>query len=119
MNEEQIINDEADSKVEDARQIEEGVPQTTTMAAENEEPLLFQTNFKPETPAETIRKSGLAYSAALALVGSVVFLLIIGWILDSLFGTAPWCLVGGILIGSALGFYQFFRITSQILKDDS
>ncbi len=116
MNEEQILNDEADSKIEEARQVEEGAPQTTTI--ENE-PLLFQTNFKPETPAETIRKSGLAYSAALALVGSVVFLLIIGWILDSLFGTAPWCLVGGIVVGSALGFYQFFRITSQILKNDS
>ncbi len=116
MNEEQLINDEAKSKVEEARQAGDEVKQ----AAESEEPLLFQTNFKPDTPAETIRKSGMAYSAALALVGSVVFLLIIGWILDSLFVvTKPWCLVGGIVVGSALGFYQFFRITSQIHKNDS
>ncbi len=116
MNEEQVINDEAESKVEEAQTAEEEI----SAANEREEPLLFQTNFKPETPAETIRKSGLAYSAALALVGSVVFLMIIGWILDSLFVvTKPWCLVGGILIGSALGFYQFFKMTSQILKNDS
>jgi ATP synthase protein I len=105
MNEEEILKDEAETKVEEAKQA-------------RDEPLLFQANFKPETPAETIRKSGLAYSAALALVGSVVFLLIIGWVLDSFLGTSPWCLVGGIVLGSIIGFYQFFKITSQILKND-
>jgi F0F1-type ATP synthase assembly protein I len=105
INEEEILKDEADTKVEEAKRA-------------IDEPLLFQTSFTPETPSETIRKSGLAYSAALALVGSVVFLLIIGWILDSFLGTSPWCLVGGIVIGSVLGFYQFFKITSQILKND-
>jgi F0F1-type ATP synthase assembly protein I len=105
MNEEEILKDEADSKVEEAKKVEN-------------EPMLFQSSFTPETPAETIRKSGLAYSAAAALVGSVVFLLLIGWVLDSFLGTSPWCLVGGIIIGSVLGFYQFFKITSQILKND-
>ena len=106
MNEEEILKDEAETKVEEAKHA-------------REEPLLFQSSFTPETPAETIRKSGLAYSAALALVGSVVFLLIIGWIVDSLLVvTSPWGMVGGILIGSGLGFYQFFKITSQILKND-
>lgn len=94
-------------------------------SAENQ----FETNRKndystlpatpPESQSETIRKSGLAYSAALALGGSVIFLLIVGWILDSFFGTAPWCLLGGIITGSALGFYQFFRITSKIFKKDA
>lgn len=105
MNEEEILKDEADSKVEEAKKVEN-------------EPMLFQSSFTPETPAETIRKSGLAYSAAAALIGSVVFLLLIGWVLDSFLGTKPWCLVGGIIIGSVLGFYQFFKITSQILKND-
>ena len=105
MDEEEIFKEEAEKKVEEAKQ------------AENE-PLLFQSSFTPETPAETIRKSGLAYSAALALVGSVVFLLIIGWILDSFLGTSPWCLVGGIVLGSVIGFYNFFKITSEILKND-
>ena len=72
---------------------------------------------KPESFAETSRKSGLAMSAAIALFGSVVFLLIIGWFADLLLGTSPWGIVGGIVIGSLIGFFQFFRMTSQILKD--
>ena len=109
MQDEEILKDEAESKVEEAKR-------ATATTAENE-PLLFQSSFTPETPGETIRKSGLAYSAALALVGSVVFMLIIGWVLDSFLGTSPWCLVGGIVLGSAIGFYQFFKITSEILKN--
>ncbi len=105
MNEEQILNEEAKAKIEE-------------VVKAQDEPLLFQSSFKPESPGETIRKSGMAYSAALALVGSVIFMLLIGWILDSFLGTAPWCLLGGIVIGSAIGFYQFFRITSQIHKKD-
>ena len=72
---------------------------------------------KPESFAETSRKSGLAMSAAIALFGSVVFLLIIGWFADLLLGTSPWGIVGGIVLGSIIGFFQFFRTTSQILKN--
>ncbi|MGI9035582.1 MAG: AtpZ/AtpI family protein [Pyrinomonadaceae bacterium] len=103
MNEEEILNDEAERRVDEA-------------VKADSEPMLFQTSFKPESQAETIRKSGLAYSAGLALAGSVIFLLIIGWILDSFLGTSPWCLLGGIVLGSIIGFFQFFRLTSKILK---
>ena len=107
INEEEILNDEAAKKVSEA---------VETNNETNGEPLLFQSSFKPESQAETARKSGLAYSAALVLAGSVIFLLIIGWILDSFLGTSPWCLVGGIVLGSIIGFYQFFTLTSKILK---
>jgi hypothetical protein len=70
----------------------------------------------PESYAETVRKSGLAWSAGIAFFGSVVFLMIIGWIADVLLGSSPWGIVGGIVVGSLLGFVQFFRITSQIFK---
>jgi F0F1-type ATP synthase assembly protein I len=45
-------------------------------------------------------------------------MLIIGWLLDSFLGTSPWCLIGGIVLGAVIGFYQFFKLTSQILKND-
>lgn len=83
----------------------------------NEAPMLFQTAYQPETQAETMRKSGLAYAAAITLFGSVIFMLIIGWFADLLLGSWPWGIVVGIVLGSLIGFFQFFRLTSQILKN--
>lgn len=72
--------------------------------------------FEPDSDLDTFRRSGMAWSAAIALFGSVVFMLTIGWIADVLLGSSPWGKVVGIVIGSAVGFLQFFRITSHILK---
>ena len=102
--------DSPDSEVVFNFRMEETPPKT------DDKPM-FQTNFKPESPAETIRKSGLAYAAGITLFGSIAFLLIIGWFADLLFGTSPWGIVVGIVLGSIVGFFQFFRITSQILKN--
>lgn len=72
--------------------------------------------FEAEPAAETFRKTGLAWSAGIALFGSVVFMLVLGWLADLLLGSSPWGIVAGIVIGSVIGFVQFFRITSQILR---
>ena len=74
-------------------------------------------DFKPPSKAETIRQSGLAWSAGVIFFGSIVFTMILGWFADLLLGTSPWGLVGGIVLGSIIGFIQFFRITSQIFKN--
>lgn len=100
----------ADPKVEDVYSITGGEP-------EAQKETVFQSNFTPESPAETVRKSGLAYAAAITLVGAVVFMLVIGWFVDLLIGSSPWGVVGGIILGSVIGFYQFFRLTSQIHKN--
>ena len=100
-------------------------PPTSQMANETfvappqteSETTLFQTDYKPDSTAATIRKSGLAYAAAIMLFSSVVFMLIIGWIFDWLLGTSPWGIVVGIAVGAIIGFYQFFRLTSQIIND--
>ena len=44
-------------------------------------------------------------------------MLFLGWGADLLLGSSPWGLVGGIVIGSIIGFIQFFRITSQIFNN--
>ena len=63
---------------------------------------------------ETNRKSGLAYGAALVLFSSVISFCAVGWLLDRWFGTKPWLLVMGIVLGAIAGFYQFIRLTSKL-----
>jgi hypothetical protein len=74
----------------------------------------------PATQTESIRQSGLAWSAGIAFFGSVAFTLFLGWLADLLLGTSPWGIVVGIVLGSMIGFLQFFRITSRIFpaKED-
>jgi F0F1-type ATP synthase assembly protein I len=71
---------------------------------------------RPLTTAETIRQSGMAWSAAIGLFGSILFMMILGWFFDLLTGASPFGIVLGIIIGAGIGFYQFFRMTSQIFK---
>jgi F0F1-type ATP synthase assembly protein I len=71
---------------------------------------------EPQSSSETVRQSGLAWSAGIAFFGAVVFMLILGWGADVLLGTSPWGIVGGIVLGSIIGFVQFFRLSSQIFK---
>ncbi|NNE99123.1 MAG: hypothetical protein HKN25_08905 [Pyrinomonadaceae bacterium] len=77
---------------------------------------ISQMPFTPDTPAETARKSGLAFSAGISLFASVVFMLVLGWFVDLYVGTSPWGIVGGIILGAIIGFVQFFRTTRQILN---
>jgi ATP synthase protein I len=63
---------------------------------------------------EANRKSGIAYAAALNLFASVVVFAGIGWLLQRWLGKEPWFLVGGIVLGAILGFYQFIRLTSKL-----
>lgn len=60
------------------------------------------------------RRSGIAYAAALSLFFSVATLLGLGWLLDRWLKTSPWFMVAGIVVGSALGLYEFVRLTSRL-----
>lgn len=81
------------------------------------EPEIFvKAHYQPDTSDETIRNSGLAWSAGIIFFGSVIFMMFLGWGFDLLFGSSPYGLVGGIVFGSLMGFIQFFRISSQIFK---
>jgi ATP synthase protein I len=60
------------------------------------------------------RRSAVMYSAALSIFFSVLVGFGIGWALDKWLGTTPWMVVAGIVLGSALGFYEFIRLTSKL-----
>jgi F0F1-type ATP synthase assembly protein I len=61
------------------------------------------------------RGSGIAYAAGLSIFFSVLTCMGLGWALDRYFGTG-WMMVAGILLGAAVGFYQFVRIISRLNK---
>jgi F0F1-type ATP synthase assembly protein I len=63
--------------------------------------------------ADENRKTGFAYAAGLTLFASVAAFTGLGYLLDTWLGTQPWCLVGGIVFGSAVGLYQFVRLSSK------
>jgi F0F1-type ATP synthase assembly protein I len=85
----------------------------------NEVEMIRPVDYEPESAGENARRSGLAYSAGIVFFASVAFMLLLGWGADLLFGTSPWGLVGGIVLGSIIGFAQFFRITSRIFSSKS
>jgi ATP synthase protein I len=69
-----------------------------------------------ESAGENARRSGLAFSAGVAFFSAVVFMLVLGWVADRFFGSSPWGIVGGLVLGSIIGFIQLFRLSSQIFK---
>lgn len=72
--------------------------------------------YEPPTAGESVRMAGLAWSVGITLFGSIVFMLVIGWLADTLLGTSPWGLVVGVIIGSIIGFVQLFRINREIFR---
>jgi ATP synthase protein I len=72
----------------------------------------------PERDEENVsQKSGVAYAAAISLFLTVATCLGLGYLLDRWLRTGPWLMVAGIVLGSALGLYEFVRISSKISED--
>lgn len=59
------------------------------------------------------RKAGFAYAAGITLFASVVSFCALGWLLDKWLGTDPWLLIAGIVLGSAVGLFEFIRLSSK------
>ena len=64
---------------------------------------------------EAARGSSIAYAAGLSIFFSVLTCMGLGWVLDRYVGTG-WMMVAGIVLGAAVGFYQFIRIISRLNK---
>lgn len=59
------------------------------------------------------RKAGFAYAAGITLFASVVSFCALGWLLDKWLETDPWLLIVGIVLGSAVGLFEFIRLSSK------
>lgn len=60
---------------------------------------------------ENVARSGSAASASYTLVGGIIMLGGLGYWADGRFGTAPWLLVTGLVLGIVVGFYEIVKTT--------
>jgi ATP synthase protein I len=58
---------------------------------------------------DAIQRAGPAAAAGYTLIGALLLLGGLGYALDRWLGTAPWCLVGGLILGIIVGFYELAR----------
>jgi F0F1-type ATP synthase assembly protein I len=58
---------------------------------------------------ENIRRAGPAAAAGYTLIGSIGLLGGAGYALDAWRGTSPWFLLGGLLLGIVVGFYELAK----------
>jgi F0F1-type ATP synthase assembly protein I len=57
-----------------------------------------------------MRRSGPVMAAGYTLIGSILFLGGLGYAVDYWRGTSPWFLLGGLLLGIVVGFYELAKI---------
>ncbi|MHB9126451.1 MAG: AtpZ/AtpI family protein [Armatimonadota bacterium] len=71
----------------------------------------------PNGNQKWIRNAGLASTAGLVLVVSIVIGYFFGTWLDKKFGTEPYLMLLFTVLGIAAGFIELFRLVSQISQD--
>jgi F0F1-type ATP synthase assembly protein I len=59
---------------------------------------------------ENVRKSGPAAAASYTLIGAIILLGGIGYAIDEWRGTSPGFLLGGLLLGLIVGFYELAKM---------
>ena len=69
---------------------------------------------KRDDDKNVTRRSAIAYAAGLSVVFSVLTFLGLGLLLDRWLGTSPWMVAIGIVVGSAIGLYEFIRVTTRL-----
>ena len=55
---------------------------------------------------DNVQRAGPAAGASYTLIGAIILLGAIGYAVDAWQGTSPWFLLGGLLLGMVVGFYE-------------
>jgi F0F1-type ATP synthase assembly protein I len=58
---------------------------------------------------ENVEKSGSAAGASYTLIGAIILLGGLGYAIDRWRDTSPWFLLGGLIAGLIVGFYELAR----------
>ena len=59
---------------------------------------------------DNVVRSGPVAGASYSLIGALILLGGIGYAIDYWRGTSPWFLLGGLVLGMVVGFYELVRI---------
>lgn len=59
---------------------------------------------------ESVKQAEPAAAGSYTLIGAIVLLGGIGYAIDVWKGTAPWFLVGGLVLGLIVGFYELAKV---------
>jgi F0F1-type ATP synthase assembly protein I len=59
---------------------------------------------------ESMTKSAPIASAGYTLIGAIIMLGLIGYWIDRWLGQSPWFLLGGLLMGIIIGFYNLAKV---------
>ena len=59
---------------------------------------------------ENVARSAPVAAASYTLIGAIIVLGSIGYAIDKWRGTSPWFLLGGLLIGIFVGFYELAKV---------
>jgi len=62
-----------------------------------------------ESLQENVERAGPAAGASYALIGAILLFGGIGYALDAWRGTSPWFLMGGLLLGIAIGMWELAK----------
>jgi F0F1-type ATP synthase assembly protein I len=62
---------------------------------------------------DNVRRSGSVAGASYTLIGAIMLLGGIGYAVDRWRGTSPWFLLGGLLLGLIVGFYELAKTVWQ------
>lgn len=60
---------------------------------------------------DNVVRSGPAAGASYTLVGALLLFGAVGYAVDKWRGTSPWFLVGGLMLGMVVGFYELVKTT--------
>jgi F0F1-type ATP synthase assembly protein I len=60
---------------------------------------------------DNVRRSATAAGASYTLVGALLLLGGAGYAIDRWQGTSPWFLLGGLVLGIVVGFYDLVKAT--------
>ena len=60
---------------------------------------------------ENVTRAAPAMAASYALVGAILLFGAIGYAVDQWRGTSPWFLLGGLVLGVVVGFYELIKTT--------